>query len=180
MGSDATITRNILDAAVSPSAVIWTGGIEVGTAAVAKVTGNTIRGNRCNAAELGCGPDPSTQGQGTGVGGNGPFAPPLLGTEFAHNLIADNDIGIYLLAVGDCCNVHDNVLVNNHLFGIAIQDGTSDVSHDVIVGGTVGIGVIAASVDTVGTLHYEVIAGTSVAHTQAIECCGFTATVRIE
>ncbi len=49
-------------------------------------------------------------------------------------------------------------------------------SYDRIVGGKVGIGIIADAADTVGTLRHELIALTSGEPIQEIECCGFTAT----
>jgi hypothetical protein len=176
-GSTATITDNIVDAEVDPSTVVVTIGIEVGQGAVAKVSDNVIRGNVCSSPELGCGPDPITQSQGGGLFINGSPVPPGPGTEFSDNVVSGNDIGIYLYAAGNCCNVHDNLILNNTLFGIAIQDGVTDVSHDTIRGGAVGVGVIADAVNSVGTLHDERIFGTSVANTKAIQCCGFTATV---
>lgn len=178
-GSVATVSDSVLDAGIGPSDVVLTFGIEVGAGAVAKVTHNVIRGNRCNGADLGCGSDPMTTGQGAGIG-NGPGDPPGPGTEFAHNLLVENDIGIYLFAADYCCNVHHNVIARSRFFGIAIQDGSNDVSYDVIVGGPVGVGVIADFRNAQATLHREQIVGVSVAPTQTLQCCGFTASVRIQ
>ena len=172
-GSDATITGNVLNAAIGPSDAVSTGGVEVGNGAVARVTYNVVNGNRCSL-EVFCGSDPMTQSQGAGLL-DGPGAPPAAGSEFAHNVVSGNDIGIYMFT--GCCNINHNLVVNNQFFGIAIQDTTNDVSHDVIIGGQVGVGVIADAVDSVGTLRGEVILGTSVAKTKEIACCGFTAKV---
>ena len=175
-GSTATITDNRLDAQVDPSTVVFTGGIEIANGAVAKVTHNRITGNRCSSPELECGPDPITQFQAAGLA-NGPGALPGPGTEFADNTIIDNDIGIYLFAADNCCTVHDNHILDNTLFGIAIQDGINDLAHDMIRGGAVGVGVIADFMDATATLHRERIFATSNANTVTIQCCGFTATI---
>ena len=100
-GSTATITDNRLDARVDPSTVVFTGGIEIANGALAKVTHNHITGNRCSSPELECGADPITQFQAAGLA-NGPGAPPGPGTEFAHNTVTANDIGIYLFAADNC------------------------------------------------------------------------------
>jgi parallel beta-helix repeat protein len=177
-GSDAVITRTVVDAGIRGSEVVFTGGIEVGDGAVAKVTHDVISGNRCTNPSLNCGPDPMAEFQAAGIN-NGPGEPPGPGTEFADNLIVGNDIGIYLFGATDCCSVHDNLIVSSRYFGIAIQDGSNQVSGDTIIGGRVGVGVIADFADSVGTLNHERIANTSVADTQALDCCGVHATVTI-
>jgi parallel beta-helix repeat protein len=175
--STATITDNSVDAQVDPSTVVNPIGIEVAKGAVAKVSDNVIKGNRCSSPELECGPDPITQSQAVGLVVAAPFGLPGPGTEFSDNVVSGNDTGILLYAAGNCCNVHDNRILNNTLFGIAIQDGVTDISNDTIRGGAVGVGVIADTTNSIGTLHDEHIFGTSVANTKAIQCCGFTATV---
>ena len=137
---------------------------------------NIILGNRCSSPDLGCGPDPMSQSQAAGIN-SGPFLPPGPGTEFAYNVIAGNDVGIYLAFAPNCCLTHDNVLLNNSLFGIAIQDSDNTVSNDLIVGGQVGVAAIADFVDTTATLKHERIFGASIARTQALECCGVHATI---
>lgn len=175
-GSDAIISDNVIDAAVAPTDVVFTGGIEVGQGAVARVTRNSVRGSRCSGPELGCGPDPIAQLQGSGFT-NGPGAPPGPGTEFDHNLVFDNDVGIYLAFTPGSPSVHHNSLVNNSFFGIAIQDSSNEVADDIIVGGSVGVGVIADAEDSVATLRHERIFATKLAPTETIECCGFKASV---
>jgi hypothetical protein len=71
--------------------------------------------------------------------------------------------------------VSHNTIVDSRYFGIAIQNGDATVSDDRIVGGRIGVGVIADSVNTVGTLRNEKISRTSVAPIKEISCCGFAA-----
>jgi hypothetical protein len=176
-GSTATIMGNVLDAQVGPSDVVAPVGVQIGNGALAVVTYNVIRGNRCERPELGCGADPATQVQSAALA-NGSGDPPAPGTEFAHNVLADNDVGVYMFDAGECCDVHHNLMVGNRFFGVVIQDGESSVSHDTIIGGQTGVGVIADSADTVGTLEHEHISGTSGPRISISECCGFTATVK--
>src|SRR5262249_52271553 len=111
---------------------------------------------------------------------DGPGDIPGPGTEFAYNWVTDNDVGIYLVAPGDCCLVHHNVLIDNSLFGILLQDGRADFGRDLIIGGEVGVGAVADAEETVARLHREKIFGTSVAPTREIECCGFDARIEGE
>lgn len=178
-GSRAIITQNFMDAHVRAGDVVNAGGVVIGNAAVGIVTNNIIRGNRCTSAELLCGSDPLSEFQGFGLT-NGPGDVPGQGTEFAHNWLTDNDVGIYLFAPSDCCLVHHNVLIDNRFFGIILQDGRADFGRDLILGGEVGIGVVADAEDTVATLHKEKILGASVAPTREIECCGFDARIETD
>jgi hypothetical protein len=132
---------------------------------------NRVSQNFCNLP--GCGPDPINQRQSSGIGAS---AGAGVGTVIAHNNVSDNDIGIYLVGAPECCRVGHNDLTNNRFFGLVIQDGSNAASHDRIEGGNVGVGVVADTVDTVGTLRHEEITGTSVAPVQEISCCGFKAT----
>lgn len=175
-GSRAVITQNLIDAQVRQGDVVNPGGVVIGDGAVGIVTHNIIRGHRCSSAELFCGPDPLSDFQSFGIT-NGPGAAPGAGTEFAHNWMAANDIGIYMFAADDCCLIHHNVLADNRFFGIVVQDGRNDFARDLIFGGQVGLGVIADFVDAAATLHRETILGVSVAPTREIECCGFEARV---
>jgi hypothetical protein len=59
---------------------------------------------------------------------------------------------------------------------MALQDGTHRARGDVILGGGVGVAVIAAEVDTTAVLERVRILGTSGAPVEELECCGFTAT----
>ena len=173
-GSDLLLTDSIMNANIAPGEDAAAFGVVVGDGAVAHVLRNVILGNRCKTVDLFCGPDPISQLQTAGIG---TFLPPGPGTEFANNVIAGNDVGIYLAFVPGCCLVHDNVLLNNSFFGIAIQDGANTVSNDLIVGGQVGVGSIADAVDTTATLQHERIFGASVARIKRVECCGFHASV---
>jgi hypothetical protein len=49
-------------------------------------------------------------------------------------------------------------------------------THNRIVGGQVGIAVVADFVDTTGLLDGNTIATTSVAKVRELDCCGVTAT----
>jgi hypothetical protein len=101
----------------------------------------------------------------------------LAGERDRWRVVAGNDVGIGVFAAGNCCNVHENRVINNTFVGIGIQDSVTDISDDTIRGGAIGVGVIAITNNSVGTLHDEHISGTTDASTKAIQCCGFTATV---
>ncbi len=174
--SEATITDNVVDAAVASTDLVATNGISIGNGALAKVSRNVVRGALCNSAELGCGPDPITQFQGGGIG-NGPDEPPAAGTEFDHNLVSQSDVGMYLAFAPDCCSVHHNAFIDNRYFGIAVQDSVNEVSSNLIVGGDVGAAAIADAVDSRLTLRGDRILRSKVAPTQELECCGFDAVV---
>jgi hypothetical protein len=176
-GSDAVITDNLVDAAIGPTEVVDPSGIAVGNGAVAKVRRNVVRGSRCTSPEeLGCGADPISELQAAGLG-NGPGEPPGRGTEFAHNLVSASDVGLYLAGTSDCCSVHHNTFVDNRYFGVVIQDGQNELSHDLILGGEVGVAAVADAVDSVATLRHERIFRTKLEKTQELECCGFEASV---
>jgi hypothetical protein len=176
-GSDAVITDNFVDAAIGPTDVVNPGGIAVGNGAVAKVRRNVVRGSRCTSPEeLGCGADPISEFQGAGLL-NGPGEPPGRGTEFAHNLVSASDVGLYLAGASDCCSVHHNTFLDNRYFGVVIQDGQNELSHDLILGGEVGVAAVADAVDSVVTLRHERIFRTNAEKTQELECCGFEASV---
>jgi hypothetical protein len=175
-GTTLTVTDSFLDARIDVGAAVFTGGVEFGNGAVVRVLRNVIRGNRCTSPSFGCGPDPMSQFQASGVG-NGP-GDQAAGSEIAYNVLSENEIGVYLVFATGCCSVHDNLIRNSTLFGIAIQDGTNMVSNDVIVGGPVGVAAIADAVDTVAILDHVTIRGTSVARTKTIQCCGYRAAIR--
>jgi parallel beta-helix repeat protein len=175
-GSDATVTDNLIDAALKPGEAVISVGVQIGDGAFARVRNNVIGGNECNTPDIGCGADPMNNVQSSAFSA-GTGDPPAPRTEFAHNIVIQNDVGIYLFFVDDIFDVHDNVLINNRYFGIAIQDSSSTVSHDVILGGDVGVGVIADFIDSVGTLEHETILGTTGAATRTLQCCGVTATI---
>jgi len=164
-GSVATISRNVVTGPDLPMSVP-TSGIDVVLGATATVSYNVISGNRCESADLGCGPDFFTEFQYAGVSGDGVVV--------TRNFIYGNQVGIY---AGGSAEISQNLIVGNDDFGIALQDGTFTVRNDVIRGGIGGIAVIAASADTEATLDNVNIADTSGAPVQEFECCGFAATV---
>jgi hypothetical protein len=175
-GSTITVTGSALDARIQPAEHAFTGGVEVGNGASAHVTHNVIRGNRCASPDIPCGSDPINEFQASAIG-NGPGAAPAADSEFAHNHIVGNDVGVYVFAWDNCCRIHDNRIVDSLVSGVTIQDGSAEIGRNVIRGGPVGVAVVADAVDTVGTLRHVTIRGTSEAETKTIQCCGFTATV---
>ena len=149
-------------------------GISLGFGATGTVVGNTVTDNLCDAP--GCGPDPISQLQAAGIGAV--FA--SAGTVIAHNRVSRNDVGIGLFFSPNCCSVSHNTLTDNRFFGDVIQDGDNTISHELISGGQVGVGVVADAVDTTGTLRKVAITGASVAPVKKISCCGFTAKAVIQ
>ena len=149
-------------------------GIFVFLNAVTRITGNTISGSVCTLP--GCGPDPINEFQAMGVlvsrGG--------AGSTISDNHISGSDVGIYQLLSPNCCTISDNELMDNRFFGIVIEDGDGTTSENTIIGGEVGIAVVADRADTVGLLRGDKIENTSVAPVQEFECCGFTATALIK
>jgi hypothetical protein len=166
-GSTATISRNIVRGP-GRSEVVATDGIEFTQGAVGTVSHNVVSGNACGSPDLGCGPDFFTELQHAGIYAEGP------GTVISQNLLYDNQVGIYVF---DAAEISRNVLVNNHYFGAALQDGSFTMRGDRIRGGVGGVAVIAAFADTAATLDDVKIAATSGAPVQEFECCGFTATI---
>jgi len=90
--------------------------------------------------------------------------------------VSGNDVGVYQVASPSCCTISQNTVESNRFFGIVIQDGDGTTSQNTIIGGQVGIGVVADAVDTAAVSRGDRIAGTTVAPVREIECCGFTAT----
>jgi len=166
-GSTATISQNVVRGP-GRSAVVATDGIEFALGAVGTVSHNVISGNACGSPDLGCGPDFFTELQHAGVVGGG------VGTVISHNLLHDNQVGIYVF---DAAEISRNILLDNHYFGAALQDGSFTMRGDRIRGGVGGVAAIAAFADTVATLDNVRIAATSGAALQEFECCGFTATI---
>ena len=144
-------------------------GVSVGFGAAGTVLGNTVTNNLCDAP--GCGPDPINQIQATGISVLFGSA----GTVVAYNNISKNDVGTYLVLSPNCCSVHHNTLTDNRFFGDAILDGDNTISHDLISGGQVGVGIIANTINTTGTLRKVAISGASVVPVKELSCCGFMA-----
>jgi parallel beta-helix repeat protein len=141
--------------------------------AVAQITGNTISGGVCTIP--GCGPDPINDFQAMGV-----FVSPGGFGTIADNHISGADVGVYQYASPNCCQISQNTLTDNRFFGLVIQDGDGTTRDNTITGGQIGIGVVAGGADTTGVLRGDDISGTTVAHVQEIECCGFTATAVVK
>lgn len=171
--STATIEHNVMTGG-TPFEVLGQAGVTVSFAAVARVTGNTVRGMVCTAP--GCGGDPMNEFQSVGIAGNS--NPP--GTVIEENTVVGNDVGIYLFGSDGCCQTWKNTLTDNRFFAILVQDGNGETEKNRISGGEVGIGVVADFVDTVAVSRHDRIKGTSVAPVQEIECCGVTATAIVE
>jgi nitrous oxidase accessory protein NosD len=169
-GSTATISHNVV-AGPALSADVSTDGIEFVLGATGTVSHNVVSGNRCVPLDPDCGPDFFTEFQHAGIVGGGE------GTVISHNLVYDNQVGIY---VGGAAALDHNTLSNNSYFGLALQDGSFTASHDSISGGTGGVAVIASFVDTLAVLDHVKIARTSGAPVQEFECCGFTATAIVK
>jgi parallel beta-helix repeat protein len=172
--STATIEHNVMTGG-TPFTVPGQAGVTVSFQAVARVTGNTVRGMVCTDPIF-CGGDPITEFQSVGIGGNS--NPP--GTVIEENTVTGNDVGIYLFGSDGCCQTRKNTLTDNRFFGILVQDGNNETEKNRISGGEVGIGVVADFVDTVAVSRHDLIKGTSVAPVQEIECCGVTATAIVE
>jgi parallel beta-helix repeat protein len=172
-GSTANIFHNVVTGFGSTQELNQV-GILVGFGAVATVRHNEISENICSMPSD-CGPDPINQGQSVGIFTIYADA----GTEFSNNRLYNNDVGIYLYSSNGCCTTHHNTLTNNRFFALVIQDGDNTMSHNTISGGSVGIAVVADSVNTVGTLKNNTISGTSVMRVQEIPSEGFTATANI-
>ena len=166
-GSAATIAHNIVRGP-GLSDLVATTGIEFALGATGNVSYNVVSGNACGSPDLGCGPDFFTQLQSAGVYAEGPE------TVISHNLLYDNQVGIYVF---DAAEISGNLLLNNHYFGMALQDGSFTAQNDRIRGGVGGVAVIASAVDTVAALQNVRITATSGPPVQKFECCGFTATI---
>jgi hypothetical protein len=164
-GSTATISDNVI---TGPGESVSTDGIELVAGAAGTVSNNVVSGNVCAAGDSDCGPDFFTVFQHAGIVGGAEQK-----TVISHNRIHDNQVGIY---VAQLAELSHNTLDDNSYFGLALQDGSLNVSHDRISGGTGGVAVIAASANTQAVLDHVKITGTSGAPVQKFECCGFTAT----
>ena len=165
--SSAVILNNVITGpGLSP--IVATGGVEMIFGAGAIISHNTISGNACGSADLGCGPDFFNEFRVGAISGGGP------GTVISNNVLHGNQVGIYVV---DTAEISQNVIVDNHYFGMALQDGSFKVSHDEISGGYGAIAVIAAFADAQAVLDHEKIGATAGAPVQTFQCCGFTATV---
>jgi parallel beta-helix repeat protein len=164
-GSTATISHNVI---TGPGRSVSTDGIELVAGAAGTVSHNEVSGNVCAAGDSGCGLDFFTEFQHAGI-----VAGAEQKTVISHNIVHDNQVGIY---VAQSAELSHNTLQDNNYFGLALQDGSLSVSHDRISGMAGGVAVIAASANTQALLDHVEITGSSGAPIQKFECCGFTAT----
>jgi hypothetical protein len=132
--------------------------------ATGAVTDNVVTGNVCGDPALGCGPDFFSELQVFGIG-SGP------GVLVARNLLLGNQVGIYAVGGAD---LRSNVLLGND-FGLALQDGELRARGDWIVGGDVGVAVIASFADAHAVLERVRILAVDTP-IEELDCCGFTAT----
>ena len=148
---------------------VATAGIEmVRGAQQGTVTHNVISGNACGSPGLGCGEDFFNEFQSAGFAGGGPD------TVITHNVLFDNQVGIY---IGEGVRTGHNRILQSHFFGLALQDGHFAPNGDVIRGGYGGVAVIAAFADASADLDRVRIESTTGPRVQLFECCGFTASV---
>lgn len=176
VGSWANVTHSVI-AGPGHEGGVPTDGIELVAGAVGTVAHNRVSGNVCPAGfEHDCGPDFFTQFQHGGIvaGGNGP------GTVVTHNLVFENQIGLYLSEVDELSH---NVMVDNDFFGIGLVGFADDpfvVTGGSITGGGGGVWVIAAFADMTVVLKKLAFSGLSGPAVEELECCGFSATVIVK
>jgi hypothetical protein len=132
--------------------------------ATGAVTDNVVTGNDCGGPALGCGPDFFTEVQNFGIA-------PGPGVLVARNLLLGNQVGIYDVGGAD---IRNNLLIGND-FGMALQDGDLHARGDFILGGDVGVAVVAYAVDTTAILERVRILGADTA-IQELAQNGLTAT----
>ena len=144
-------------------------GIVIRSGAIAQVTDNRVSDLLCS--DVSCGFDPINANQAVGI----LFTFAGSGTRASENRVENSDIGIVQFASPDCCSIQFNRLENDRYFGIVIQDGNGGATENDIVGGQVGIGVVADFIDTTGVLQENIIRGSSVARVKEFSCCGVSA-----
>ena len=170
-GSTASITRNTVTGPGFAGNVA-TDGIEFPVGSVGTISHNTVSGNICPVIDPSCGPDWFTQFQHAGIsaGGSGP------GTVVTNNLVYGNQVGLFL---GEADEVSDNRMLDNTYFGLALVDGRFVIKGAMISGGGGGLWVIAQGANTSVVLRDTAFKRLSGPRIELLECCGFTATVRI-
>lgn len=174
-GSTAEIFNNTITGfGVAPGLI--NGGVDVARGGSATISNNNISGNHCTSVVgLDCGRDPINQSQGVGIA----ISDSSTGTSAVdRNEVSTSDVGIYLYS--SAATVTHNRIFDSSFFGILIQNGNYTVSRDRINGGEIGVGVVAETIDTVGTLVAEEIKAASIVSVKEISCCGFKATAVIQ
>ena len=168
-GSTANITSNTVTGPGIAGGV-GTDGIEFPVGSVGTVSYNTVSGNICPANSTSCGPDLFTQFQHAGIlaGGWGP------GTVVTHNLVFDNQIGLFL---GEADEISHNRMLDNDFFALGLFDGNFLIDGAQISGGGGGVWVIADSANSNVVLDNVTFSALSGPVVEKVECCGFTATV---
>jgi hypothetical protein len=122
-----------------------------------------------------CGPSWATQYAGYGIFD---YYDAGLGTVIMHNLIFANDGGIVLYGGCVACVVKGNVLLHNLDYGLAGIDSTYTFLQNTVIGGSYGIGAIAATANTTVTLSQVGIVNPAVAPIYyEVDFPGGTATV---
>lgn len=177
-GSTATVVDNTITGFGDMPGII-NSGVNVARGGSATIIRNTISQNRCTSViGLDCGRDPINQTQGSGI----VVADISTGTSVIHaNEVSTSDVGIYLAdSANGSVTVSKNRLTNNSFFGIVLQDADYTTSGDKISGGEIGVGVVATTVNTTGTLVGEKIIGTSSSQVKEISCCGFKAAAIVQ
>ena len=174
-GSTATIFDNTITG-FGPVPGLINGGVNVAVGGSATIINNKISQNNCTSVGLlSCGRDPISQQQGAGIAVSGPSVGKSV---MSGNEILTSDVGIYLY--GGASTVTKNRIANSRFFGIVLQDANYTVSRDNISGGEIGVGVVADTIDTVGTLVDENITATSLVPVKEISFGGFKATAIIQ
>lgn len=93
-GTICRVDRNTVTGAGSDP-FIAQNGVEIAFGAGGTVSRNTITGNECDDTAGGCGPDPLTGVQATGILVFNYPSPTPAGTSVSHNTVYGNDLGIY-------------------------------------------------------------------------------------
>jgi hypothetical protein len=110
-----------------PDPFIAQNGVEIAFGAGGTVSRNTITGNECDDTAGGCGPDPLTGVQATGVLVFNSPSPTPAGTSVDHNLVYGNDLGIY---TDDGIAVSHNNASRNRYIGIFADSNASGAAVD--------------------------------------------------
>ena len=163
-GSTAVVSGSKVVMTPSP---IMVAGIEVADRVRASVTGTTVSGALCTAAEE-CGPDIFNQFQGFGIFAGDDI---VQGSVFSRNTVTGNDIGMAVVFSSGCCQVSKNVLRDNRYFGVTIGDSSNTVSATTISGSAVGVAAVAFFTEATANLANVVISGATTP-VQELACCG--------